>query len=158
MAQLGSPFSCSESFWYSADHFVVLNEPARMTSRYARSAAALGRKRRAKGPLNYLDPAYYRSAIESLPAFSAALAIPDLAALIFSAYCSGMRVDFQCRDVLHTWGYRATRRHAVERLVGAQRHAAVSTKSNGPRGALESWVPFSEQLVESSIEDGAANL
>jgi hypothetical protein len=63
-----------------------------------------------------------------------------------------------CRDVLHTWGSRATRRHAVERLVGAQRHAAVSTKSNSPRGALESWVPFSEQLVESSIEDGAANL
>ena len=28
---------------------------------------------------------------------AAALAIPDLAALIFSAYCSGIRVDFQCR-------------------------------------------------------------
>jgi hypothetical protein len=28
------------------------------------------------------------------PAFSAALAIPDLAALILSAYCSGIRVDF----------------------------------------------------------------
>ena len=35
------------------------------------------------------------SSVESLPAFSAALAIPDLAALIFSAYCSGIRVDFQ---------------------------------------------------------------
>jgi hypothetical protein len=35
------------------------------------------------------------SAIESLPDFSAALAIPDLAALILSAYCSGIRVDFQ---------------------------------------------------------------
>lgn len=34
-------------------------------------------------------------AIESLPACSAALAIPNLAALIFSAYCSGIRVDFQ---------------------------------------------------------------
>jgi hypothetical protein len=33
--------------------------------------------------------------MESLPDFSAALAIPDLAALIFSAYCNGMRVDFQ---------------------------------------------------------------
>jgi hypothetical protein len=32
---------------------------------------------------------------QSLPDFSAALAIPDLAALIFSAYCSGMRADFQ---------------------------------------------------------------
>jgi hypothetical protein len=29
------------------------------------------------------------------PVASAALAIPDLAAFIFSAYCSGMRVDFQ---------------------------------------------------------------
>jgi hypothetical protein len=29
-----------------------------------------------------------------LPIFSAALAIPDRAALIFSAYCSGIRVDF----------------------------------------------------------------
>jgi hypothetical protein len=33
--------------------------------------------------------------MESLPDFSAARAIPDLAALIFSAYCSGIRVDFQ---------------------------------------------------------------
>jgi len=32
---------------------------------------------------------------QSLPDFSAALAVPGLAALIFSAYCSGMRVDFQ---------------------------------------------------------------
>jgi len=32
--------------------------------------------------------------IEFLPAFSAALAIPDLAALIFSAYCNGTRGDF----------------------------------------------------------------
>ena len=38
----------------------------------------------------------HRSApLESLPDFSAALAIPDRAALIFSAYCSGIRVDFQ---------------------------------------------------------------
>jgi hypothetical protein len=36
-----------------------------------------------------------QTVIESLPAFSAALAIPDLAALIFSAYCNGIRVDFQ---------------------------------------------------------------
>jgi hypothetical protein len=34
------------------------------------------------------------SLIESLPDFSAALATPDLAALVFSAYCSGIRVDF----------------------------------------------------------------
>jgi hypothetical protein len=32
--------------------------------------------------------------IESLPVFSAARASPDLAALIFSAYCSGIRADF----------------------------------------------------------------
>jgi hypothetical protein len=31
---------------------------------------------------------------ESLPDFSAALAMPDLAALIFSAYCNGIRGDF----------------------------------------------------------------
>jgi hypothetical protein len=31
----------------------------------------------------------------SLPAFSAAQVIPDLATLIFSAYCNGIRVDFQ---------------------------------------------------------------
>jgi hypothetical protein len=30
----------------------------------------------------------------SRPAAAAALAIPDLVALIFSAYCSGIRVDF----------------------------------------------------------------
>jgi hypothetical protein len=39
-------------------------------------------------------PLLSHSVIESLPAFSAALAIPDLAALIFSAYCNGMRGDF----------------------------------------------------------------
>jgi hypothetical protein len=31
---------------------------------------------------------------QSLPAFSAARAIPDLATLIFSAYCSGILVEF----------------------------------------------------------------
>jgi hypothetical protein len=66
--------------------------------------------------------------------------------------------DKPCRDLLQNWGYEATRRHAIERLVGAQRHAAASAKSNGPRGTLESWVPFPEQLVESLIEDGATNL
>jgi hypothetical protein len=61
-------------------------------------------------------------------------------------------------DVLHTWGYQATRWHARARLVGAQRHVAASTKPNGPRGTLELWVPFSEQRVESLIEDSATNL
>jgi hypothetical protein len=32
--------------------------------------------------------------VESLPLSLAALAIPDLAALIFSAFCNGIRVDF----------------------------------------------------------------
>jgi len=31
---------------------------------------------------------------ESRPVAAAALAIPDLSALIFSAYCSGILVDF----------------------------------------------------------------
>ena len=31
----------------------------------------------------------------SRPVAAAALAIPDFAALIFSAYCNGIRVDFQ---------------------------------------------------------------
>jgi hypothetical protein len=62
------------------------------------------------------------------------------------------------KDVLHTWGYQATRRHSLERLVGAQRHAAASTNSHGPWGALESWVPFSEELVEAVVEDSATNL
>ncbi len=35
------------------------------------------------------------SVIESLPVFSAARAMPDRPTLIFSAYCSGMRDDFQ---------------------------------------------------------------
>jgi hypothetical protein len=35
------------------------------------------------------------ASIASLPVFSAALAIPDLPTLIFSAYCNGMRGDFQ---------------------------------------------------------------
>src|SRR6266481_1678660 len=61
-------------------------------------------------------------------------------------------------DVLHTWGYQTTRRHARERLVGAQRYAAASTKLNGPRRALESCIPFSEQLIESGIENGATHL
>jgi len=64
----------------------------------------------------------------------------------------------RCRDVLHTWGYQTTKRHARERLVGAQRYAAASTKLNGPRRALESWIPFSEQLIESGIENGARQL
>jgi hypothetical protein len=34
------------------------------------------------------------SALEFLPDFSAARAIPDLATLILSAYCNGIRVDF----------------------------------------------------------------
>ena len=34
------------------------------------------------------------SVIESLPVFSAARAIPDLATSILSAYCNGIRVDF----------------------------------------------------------------
>jgi hypothetical protein len=34
------------------------------------------------------------SLTESLPVFSAARAIPDLATSILSAYCSGIRVDF----------------------------------------------------------------
>jgi hypothetical protein len=34
----------------------------------------------------------------------------------------------------------------MEHLVGAQRHAAVSTKSNGPRGALESC-PWTELFI-----------
>jgi hypothetical protein len=37
----------------------------------------------------------FQFSIESLPDFSAAIAIPDLATFIFSAYCSGIRVDFQ---------------------------------------------------------------
>jgi hypothetical protein len=36
-----------------------------------------------------------QSVIESLPVFSAARAMPDLPTLIFSAYCNGMRGDFQ---------------------------------------------------------------
>ena len=36
----------------------------------------------------------YAEAASSRPLAAAALAIPDLAALIFSAYCSGIRVDF----------------------------------------------------------------
>jgi hypothetical protein len=36
------------------------------------------------------------SAIKSLPDFAAALAIPDLAALIFSAYCKGVDFKFLC--------------------------------------------------------------
>jgi hypothetical protein len=38
--------------------------------------------------VRYLDTA------SSRPATAAALAIPDLAALILSAYCSGIRIDF----------------------------------------------------------------
>jgi hypothetical protein len=37
----------------------------------------------------------FHGLIGSLPDFSAAIAIPGLAALIFSEYCSGTRVDFQ---------------------------------------------------------------
>jgi hypothetical protein len=40
------------------------------------------------------ESSVYQFSIESLPAFSAARAMPDLAALIFSAYCNGMRGDF----------------------------------------------------------------
>jgi hypothetical protein len=36
----------------------------------------------------------YAEAASSRPVAAAALAIPDLAAWIFSAYCSGIRVDF----------------------------------------------------------------
>jgi hypothetical protein len=36
----------------------------------------------------------YSETDSSRPVAAAALAIPDLAALIFSAYCSGIRVDF----------------------------------------------------------------
>jgi hypothetical protein len=36
----------------------------------------------------------YFDTAESRPVTAAALAIPDLVAFIFSAYCSGIRVDF----------------------------------------------------------------
>jgi hypothetical protein len=53
-------------------------------------------------PARFIRAAYLESSdndtwrlIESLSDFAAALAIPDLATLILSAYCSGIRVDFQ---------------------------------------------------------------
>ena len=47
-----------------------------------------GRFERKPATVRYLDTA------SSRPATAAALAIPDLAALILSAYCSGIRIDF----------------------------------------------------------------
>jgi hypothetical protein len=44
--------------------------------------------------VNLHPPSLFHQVIESLPVFSAARAIPDLATLILSAYCSGIRVDF----------------------------------------------------------------
>jgi hypothetical protein len=46
----------------------------------------------------------YRATL-SRPVAAAALAIPDLAAVILSAYCSGMRVDFQPPACVSTSAY-----------------------------------------------------
>jgi hypothetical protein len=59
--------------------------------------------------------------------------------------------------VLQLWGRRVTRRRSPETLVASQRRAAPPTKPHCPRRALKSWVPFSEQVVESVVEDGTAH-
>jgi hypothetical protein len=46
------------------------------------------------GKENKATPIPYSETASSRPLAAAVRAIPDLAALIFSAYCSGIRVDF----------------------------------------------------------------
>jgi hypothetical protein len=54
----------------------------------------LVRHKKCPTPLNLPHwPIAYSEATSSRPLAAAALAIPDRAALVFSAYCSGMRVD-----------------------------------------------------------------
>src|SRR5450755_2550141 len=95
------------SAWLSAPH-----TPSDETE--AHTASMVGSNNRGKAGVFTVDPyvrqesrgywsrcknlpqrSYYSSDPESSrPAAAAALAIPDRAALIFSAYCSGIRVDF----------------------------------------------------------------
>jgi len=76
---------------------------------------------------------------ESLPAFSAALAIPDLAALIFSAYCNGIRGDFRPPDVAASLGAMARQcfSDAFAHLYEPPPFARFLEDAYGPGGRME---------------------
>jgi hypothetical protein len=50
--------------------------------------------------------------------------------------CRSSESRRRCLDVLHIWGWQATRRHALERLADAQRHTAASTKWHSENGQV----------------------
>jgi hypothetical protein len=101
-----------------------------------------------ESPLTYekfpflLAPLFSHSVIESLPAFSAALAIPDLATLIFSAYCSGIRVDFQYSPMVGPFGLPALDRHGESEGVTPTRLPESWSRPPGDSVATSLWLAF----------------